>query len=105
MECIEPNDCEHFRTVCVSLEVITEGMVRFLLMFQDCLKALLGNVAVAVAVLILFRYLSNGRLGYNHFEALAGRGSIFTDFLLNSYEEPTILGPWLARARFSLIFN
>ena len=58
MECIEPNDCEHFRTVCVSLEVITEGMVRFLLMFQDCLKALLGNVAVAV--LILFRFLSNG---------------------------------------------
>ena len=79
-------------------------------------KALLGSVAVAVAlavavaVLILFRYLSNGRwfwvprLGYNHFEALAGRGSIFTDFLLNSYEKPTILGPWLARARFSRIF-
>ena len=75
-------------------------------------KALLGSdaVAVAVAVLILFRYLSNGRwfwvprLGYNHFEALAGRGSIFTDFLLNSHEKPTILGPWLARARFSLIF-
>ena len=44
------------------------------------------------------------RLGYNHFEALAGRGSIFTDFLLNSHEKPTILGPWLARARFSLIF-
>ena len=86
-------------------------MVRFLLMFQDCLKALLGNVAVAVAVLILFRYLSNGRwfwvprLGYNHFEALAGRGSIFTDFLLNSHEKPTILGPWLARARFLLILN
>ena len=60
----------------------------------------MGNVAVAVAVLILFRYLSNGRLGYNHSEALAGQGSIFTDFLLNS-----ILGPWLARARFSLIFN
>ena len=80
-------------------------------------KALLGSVAVAVAlavavaVLLLFRYLSNGRwfwvprLGYNHFEALAGRGSIFIDFLLNSYEKPTILGPWLARARFSLIFN
>ena len=48
-------------------------------------KALLGNVAVAVAVavLILFRYLSNGRLGYNHFEALAGRGSIFNDSRLN----------------------
>ena len=50
-------------------------------------------VAVAVAVLILFTHLSNGRwfwvprLGYNHFEALAGRGSIlriFTKFLSES---------------------
>ena len=53
----------------------------------------MGNVAVAVAVavLMLFRYLSNGRWcwvarrGYNHFEALAVQGSIFIDFLLNSY--------------------
>ena len=39
----------------------------------------------------------------DHFGALAGPGSIFIDFLLNSDEKPTILGPWLARARFSLI--
>ena len=28
--------------------------------------------------------------------ALAGRGSIFMDFLLNSYSKPSILGLWLA---------
>ena len=41
----------------------------------------------------------------DHFGALAGRGSIFIDFQLNSYQKATILGPCLAGARFSLLFN
>ena len=33
-----------------------------------------------------------------HSRALAGRGSTFIDFLLDSYEKPSILGSWLAGA-------
>ena len=39
-----------------------------------------------------------------YFGALAGRCSMFTDFVLDSCSKPTILEPWLVGVRFSLIF-
>ena len=37
-------------------------------------------------------------------EIQKNEGWIFIDFLVNSDQKPTILGPWLAGARFSLLF-
>ena len=40
----------------------------------------------------------------SHFRKLNDGDSIFIDFLLNSYQKSTILGPRLAKPPFSLIF-
>ena len=59
----------------------------------DVLNALLARWDfVQVAHWFSIKFL----LESDHFGDLPGWVSIFIDFLLNSYQKPTIMGPWLA---------